>query len=152
MPNHVHLLVKQLEDGGITKFMQKVGAGYGGYFNRKYKRRGHVFQDRFRSVYIENDKQLMTIFNYIHVNPLSLFEPGWKEKGIKDIEKSIGFLENYKWSSYQDYIGKKNFVSVTERNLLTELMNDAGGCRKAVQNWLEYKQDLAKGNSLFLED
>ena len=151
MPNHIHLLIKQIEDGGISKFMQKVGGGYGRYFNDKYHRKGHVFQDTFKSVYIEDDKQLMTVFNYIHVNPLSLIEPGWKEKGIENLEKDIEFLENYKWSSYQDYIGKKNFSSVTERNFLLELWGGADKCRNAIQNWLEYKKDLIKGKNLFLE-
>lgn len=152
MPNHIHLLVKQIKDGGVSKFMQKVGIGLSKYFNKKYQRKGHVFQDAFKSVRVENDKQLMTVFNYIHVNPLSLYEPGWKEKGIIDINKSIEFLENYKWSSYQDYIGKKNFPSVTERNFLSESMSEAGGCRDAIKNWLEYKNNIAQNSSLFLEE
>lgn len=151
MPNHIHLLVRQSRDGGISKFMQKVGIGLGKYFNKKYERKGHVFQDAFKSVHIESDKQLMTVFNYIHVNPLSLVEPGWKEKGIKNLKKSIKFLEDYKWSSFQDYIGIKNFSSVTERNFLTDLMVDAGGCKKAIENWLEHKRDIINRNNLFLE-
>lgn len=93
--------------------MMKFGAGYGGYFNRKYHRKGHVFQQRFSAVHIEGEEQLKTVFVYIHTNPISLIEPNWKEKGIEEPEKVIEFLENYKWSSYQDYIGKKNFPSVT---------------------------------------
>lgn len=152
MPNHIHLLVKQIKDGGVSKFMQKVGIGLSKYFNKKYQRKGHVFQDAFKSVRVENDRQLMTVFNYIHVNPISLCEPGWKEKGIGDINKSIEFLENYKWSSYQDYIGKKNFPSVTERDFLFESMKDAGGCKEAVKNWLEYKNNITQNNGLFLEE
>lgn len=152
MPNHIHLLIQQIKDGGISRFMQKVGIGLSKYFNKKYQRKGHVFQDVFKSVHIENDSQLTTVFNYIHVNPLSLREPGWKEKGIKDINESIEFLENYKWSSYQDYIGKKNFSSVTERNFLSEYISDAGGCREAIKNWLEYKNNILQNSCLFLEE
>jgi putative transposase len=152
MPNHMHLLVRQMKEGGISKFMQKIGIGLSKYLNKKYERKGHVFQDVFRSVRIENDKQLITVFNYIHVNPLSLYEPGWKEKGISDINESIRFLENYKWSSYQDYIGKKNFPSVTERRFLAEFMDDADGCKNAIKNWLEYKNNITQSSSLFLEE
>lgn len=152
MPNHIHLLVKQIKDGGISKFMQKVGIGLSKYFNKKYQRKGHVFQDAFKSVHIEDDRQLMTVFNYIHVNPFSLYEPGWKEKGIENINKAIEFLENYKWSSYQDYIGKNNFPSVTERNFLSESMSEAGGCMEAIKNWLDYKNNIAQSSSLFLEE
>lgn len=151
MPNHIHLLVKQLKDDGISKFMQKVGIGLGKYFNKKYQRKGHVFQDAFKSVHIESDRQLVTIFNYIHVNPLSLIEPSWKEKGIKNIEESVEFVEDYKWSSYKDYIGINNFPSVTERKFFLEFLNGTDGCRNAVKDWLEYKKDLINSSNLFLE-
>jgi len=151
MPNHTHLLIKQIRDGGVSKFMQKVGGGYGRYFNKKYERKGHVFQDTFRSVAIRDDKQLLAVFNYIHINPLSISEPGWKEKGIKNIKKSIKFLEEYKWSSLQDYLGKKNFSSVTERKFLLETIGGAIKCKDAVKNWLEYKKSIIDNKNLFLE-
>ncbi|MCX6730198.1 MAG: transposase, partial [Candidatus Portnoybacteria bacterium] len=103
MPNHIHLLLKQIKDNGITKFMRKVGTGYAGYFNNKYKKRGHLFQGKFWATRVKTDGQLQTAFVYIHSNPISLVEPKWKEREIKDTEKTIKFLENYKWSSYLDY-------------------------------------------------
>ena len=151
MPNHIHLLLKQLKDGGISKFMRKVGAGYGRYFNSKYKRRGYVFQNSFRSVHIENDNQFSVIFNYIHSNPVSLVEPGWKEKGIKDSDKIFRFLEDYKWSSYKDYLGLNNFTSVTERNFMSDFMGGSEACRLAIIDWLEYKRKLDRSHNLLLE-
>ncbi|MFH0740191.1 MAG: transposase [bacterium] len=142
MPNHIHLLVRQLKDDGISKFMNKFG-GYAYYFNQKYQRRGHLFQDRFRSVHIKDDEQLKTAFVYVHTNPVSLVEPGWKEGGIKDLEKTKQFIENYKWSSYADYIGGKNFPSLTSRDLLLEVMEGIEGCKKFVNGWLEYKKSGA---------
>ena len=93
MPNHVHLLVKQIRDGGISKLMRKIGAGYGIYYNNKYKRRGHVFQGKYRIVHIENEEQLKTLFVYIHANPVSMMVPNWKEEGIKikKLEEVIKF-------------------------------------------------------------
>ena len=81
--------------------MRKVGTGYAKYFNGKYTRKGYVFQNRFRSIGIENDDQLRIIFNYIHANPVSLIEPGWKEKGVSKPENAAKFLKEYKWSSYK---------------------------------------------------
>jgi len=152
MPNHIHLLVKQLKDGGITKFMRKLGAGYGGYFNRKYDRKGYVFQNRFFSVHIENDDQLKIVFVYIHTNPLSFIEPKWKENGIKDPKKAIKFLENYKWSSYLDYIGKKNFPSVTERDFILQIMDGQQGCKDFVESWVRYKGEIKEFLELALEE
>ena len=151
MPNHIHLLVRQLVDGGISKFMRKIGAGYGIYYNNKYKRSGHVFQGKYRAVHIESDQQLLTVFVYIHANPVSLIIPGWKEKGIKNVNEAINFLENYKWSSYPDYLRNKNFPSLTSRDFLTETIGGVESCRELVNNWLEYKKELADFDKVAIE-
>ena len=151
MPNHIHLLVRQIKNDGITQFMRKVGTGYAAYFNEKYNRKGHLFQSRFRAVYIENDEQFKTVFVYIHTNPISLIESKWKEKGIYNPEKVIRFLENYKWSSYSDYIGRKNFPSVTRRDFLSEVMSGKDGCRKFVEDWVKYKKEVKDLKELALE-
>lgn len=152
MPNHIHLLLKQIKDNGISKFMQKVGGGYGRYFNDKYRRKGHVFQDTFKSVYIKNDNQLITVFSYIHANPLSILEPGYKEKGIKNLEEAIIFLEEkYRWSSFFDYIDKNNFSSVTDRDFLLNTLGGAEKCKDIMKNWVLYKKYLNDSSNLFLE-
>jgi len=151
MPNHFHLLLKQSKEEGIVKFMRKVGTGYAGYFNRKYNRKGHVFQNRFFSALIKNDEQLKNVFTYIHTNPISIIEPNWKERGIKDSGKTFRFLENYKWSSYPDYIRKNNFPSVTEREFMLKIIGGEEGCKDFIKNWIRYKKEIGKFSSLFLE-
>jgi putative transposase len=144
MPNHVHLLVRQNVDGGISKFMRKIGAGYGIYYNEKYERKGHIFQGNYKIVRIENQKQLVIVFIYIHTNPVALISPRWKELGIriKDLNKVINFLETYRWSSYSDYLQIKNFPSLTSREFLFEMMGGVKGCRKFVDDWLQHKKEL----------
>lgn len=151
MPNHIHLLLRQSKHHGITKFMVKVGSGYGGYFNRKHKRKGYVFQNRFSAVHIKNNEQLKTVFVYIHTNPLSLIEPRWREVGIKDPQKAIKFLENYKWSSYPDYIEKKNFPSVTDRDFILKAMDGGQNCKDFVEYWVKYKGEIKDFTELALE-
>lgn len=91
MPNHFHLLLKQLADGGITEFVSKLSNSYTKYYNTKYNRVGPLFQGEFKSVLMESDEQLIHVSRYIHLNPLvSLL--------VKD-------LNDYKWSSYLEYIG-----------------------------------------------
>jgi hypothetical protein len=139
MPNHIHLLVRQLVDNGISKFMQKMGSGYATYFKEKYnqKGKGHFFQNRFNAVRIEDNEQLRTVLVYIFTNPVALIEPGWKERGVASIEKSIVFLEQeYRWSSYWDCLGKKNFV--------LEILGGPEGCKKAVDGWIKYKGELRR--------
>lgn len=145
MPNHIHLLVKQLKEGGISKFMQKLG-GYAAYFKIRYgiRLKGHFFQDRFEAIHIKTDDQLRVVFVYIHTNPISLIEPKWKEQGIADPEKVIKFVENYKWSSYSDYIGRKNFPSLTERKFILEIMGGEDGCKDWVDGWIRHKGKIKK--------
>lgn len=151
MPNHIHLLLRQVKHNGITKFMSKVGTGYGRYFNKKYHRKGYVFQNRFSAIHIKNEAQLKVVFTYIHTNPTSLIEPKWKELGIKNPEEVIEFLENYKWSSYLDYIDKNNFPSVTEREFILKIIGGEHGCRDFIKSWIEHKKEMAKFSNLFLE-
>lgn len=145
MPNHIHLVVKQVKEGGVIKFMNKIGAGYACYFKRKYdiKEKGYFFQGRYNAVHIKTDEQLRTVFVYVHMNPISLIEPRWKEIGIEYIEKATKFLEEYKWSSYQDYIGKKNFPSVTDREIFLKIMGGEESCKKFVESWIKYKGKIS---------
>src|SRR3989344_3332667 len=106
MPNHFHFLVKEKAENGISKFMQKISTAYSMYFNKKYKRTGGLFEGKFKSQYIGIDRYLKYIFSYIHLNPIKLIEPGWKEKGIKNIKNAIKYLKTYQHSSYLDYLNE----------------------------------------------
>ena len=151
MPNHIHLLLKQVKENGISQFMQKVGTGYASYFNKKYKRKGHLF-NKFKAIHIKTNDQLKNVFVYIHCNPLSLIEPGWKERGVKNYKKAVNFLEKeYKWSSYFDYIGIKNFPSVTYREFLTNVMGDEMRCSEIVKSWIKHKKEMKDFGNVALE-
>lgn len=107
MPNHFHIVLRQKEEGGITKFCKKALTAYSMYFNAKYDHSGVLFQGRFKSSHIDNDAYFRWIFSYVHLNPLSLVEPGWEEKGVSDIAKARSFIRSYKPSSYFDYFCSK---------------------------------------------
>ncbi len=107
MLNHFHILVTEIEKGGISKFMQKVSTAYSMYYNKKYKRTGGLFEGKFKSEHINNDRYLKYLFSYIHLNPVKLIQNDWKEKGIRDKQQAVKYLQNYQHSSYLDYIGMK---------------------------------------------
>lgn len=136
MPNHFHLMVQQQTDGGITQFMRKLGTGYTNYFNIKYNRVGALFQGKFKAVLLERDAHLVHLPHYIHLNPLDLFMPEWREHRIKDIEKAMNFLRAYRWSSFPDYIGKNNFSSVSDRKFLTEYIGTPNAFLNATREWI----------------
>lgn len=137
MPNHFHLLLQQAANDGIIKFMQKIGTGYTMYFNQKYERVGPLFQGRFKAKLVDRESHFIHLPYYIHCNPLDLKFPGWREKEIKDHKKAMEFLEEYRWSSFPDYIGKKNFPSVTQREFLSEFFSGSEQYKKDTLAWLK---------------
>jgi len=151
MPNHFHLLFRQTRDGGISKIMRKIGAGYGIYYNNKYHRKGHLFQGKYHAVRIKDDKQLITAFVYIHTNPVAILFPGWKENGIRNFGEAVNYLENYRWSSYLDYLEEKNFPLLTNREFLTKELGGVNGCREFINDWLQSKKELADFDQVAIE-
>lgn len=122
MGNHFHLIVEEIQEGGITKFMRKLGVGYAKYFNNKYNRVGSLFQNVFKNVLVETERQLLYLLVYMNVlNPAEFVSPHWKEEGIKDIGKVLKFAEEYKWSSHLDYLGKRGSL-ILDRGVLAELL------------------------------
>jgi putative transposase len=138
MDNHFHLMVRQKTENGITEFMRKLGTGYTNYFNKKYDRSGSLFQGKFKSVNLNNNAHFLYLPIYIHLNPLDFNYPEWREGKIKNYKKAVDFLENYKWSSYVDYIGKKNFPSILSRDfLLDRFDNSTEKLKKETINWIK---------------
>lgn len=68
LPNHYHLILKQVSEGGIGEFLRRVGGGYTSYFNEKYKRSGSLFQGTFKRVHISNEEQMQYVFAYVNEN------------------------------------------------------------------------------------
>lgn len=103
MKNHYHLLLRQLRDDGIPRFMQKIGTGYTHYFNEKHLRSGVLFQGKYKHVQIVTDGQLRYVKQYIHLNPLDLYQPNWKDVGVSDPTEALLYLKHYRWSDCENY-------------------------------------------------
>ncbi len=113
MENHVHLLVNDPVGSSTSKFMQKLGITYAGYYNRKYDRSGHLFQDRFLSETVDDERYLLIVFRYILNNP--------QKAGICPASA-------YKWSSYhQFHASQANHNSIVDTSLIYTLI---GGYRE----------------------
>ncbi len=105
MPNHFHILLREKSEGGISRFMQKVGTAYAKYFNEKEERIGGLFVKPFRSKHIDSDAYLNRIIPYIHLNPAELYESGWKDGEVRDMHRLEKRLMEYHYSSLQDFEG-----------------------------------------------
>ena len=139
MPNHFHLIIREIREEGIPLFMQKLCSGYVTYFNKQCNRVGPLFQSRYKSVRIKENIHLATVFTYVHTNPAELIEPGWKDFHVKNLKATMKYLENYKWSSYQDYIGNSTFPTVTSREFFLNFYGSKKKCRQALEDWIKYK-------------
>ena len=151
MPNHFHLFLRQNADNGVIRFMQKLGTGYTMFFNQKYQRVGGLFQGRFKAVLIEKESHFLYLPHYIHLNPLDLYMPLWREKRITNPEKALKFLESYRWSSYPDHAGKKNFPSVISSNLFKKLFGTPKEYRESLREWI-WDMDLADLSDIAIEE
>lgn len=103
MPNHFHLLLKEITEGGITAFMQKLGTAYTMYFNAKNERVGNLFMRPFRSRHVGDDRYFQRVLEYIHCNPAELYEPGWKAGEVKNMRLLAKNLLDYPYSSLRSY-------------------------------------------------
>src|SRR3989344_9631462 len=137
MPNHYHLMIKPRSDAGLQLFMKKLNGGYTNYFNEKYERGGALFQGRYKAVSVKDESHFIHLPYYIHCNPLDLVAPEWRERELKNYDVAINFLEKYRWSSHLDYLGKKNFPSVTQREFLTKFFEGPQQYKKDSINWLK---------------
>ena len=116
MTNHIHLLIHEKEEP-ISNYIKRISSSYVYWFNQKYKRVGHLFQERFKSEAIETEEYFITVLRYIHQNPL--------KGGI------VNDMGNYRWSSYNEYIGRAIVTDVeyaldiygTDRLKATELFD-----------------------------
>lgn len=104
MPNHFHLIIEQCGEISISRLILQICTSYAMYINKKYKRVGYVFQDRFKAVLIESNTQLMWTSSYIHMN------------AVKD--KITKHPSEYLWSSYNYYIEKRNLPIINKELLL----------------------------------
>lgn len=142
LPNHFHLILEQVAENGIARFMHKIEMGYSRYFNKLYSRSGNLFQGSYKIVHIDNDAQRLYIPLYIHLNALDLLESekNWKERGIKNKNNAIKFLRNYKWSSLREYLGESP-IPFLSRDIFDELYNFPKEWEVAMEEWVSGELD-----------
>jgi Transposase and inactivated derivatives len=125
MNNHAHFIIDSC-GSDISKVMHRINLMYSRYYNRKYKRHGHLFQDRFKSKLINSDRYLINLSLYIHNNP-------------KDINKYKKFPEKYRFSSLGAYLNlRKEEFGIVDKTFISSLI--------AEDSYLACKRYLKKIN------
>lgn len=136
MPNHYHLLLNPRIENSIPRFMQKLNMGYARYFNERYERKGTLFESRYKSIVVKNEAHFIHLPYYIHLNSLDLKFPDWRNGKLRNYKAAIEFLNNYRWSSHLDYLGKNNFPSITQREFLLESFGGHQEYKQSINHWL----------------
>lgn len=124
MPNHFHLLLEYLTDGGITDYVGRVCNSFTKAFNERFKRRGPLWQGRFKAVLVADDQSFLQVSRYLHLNPLHSSHLRVKK------------LEEYPFSSYLEVIGKES-----------EALCDHSRLRELIPSPKEYKEFVLAGIS-----
>ena len=128
MPNHFHLLVKQLQDGGISEFFSKLSNSYTKYYNTKHTRVGPLLQGEFKAVLVESNEQFIHLSRYIHLNPIAALL-------VKD-------LKDFRWSSYEEYINNTQGICFKEEIL--NLFKTPQDYQQFVLDRVSYAQSLER--------
>ncbi|MEK7567832.1 MAG: transposase [Patescibacteria group bacterium] len=145
MPNHFHLMIREKSENGISRFMKKLLTGYSMYFNAKYERTGSLFESKFKARHVDTDEYLKYLFAYVHLNPVKLLEPTWKETGITKKYLAIDFLKKYQFSSYLDYLGVNRVVyKIINKDSFPGYFEKPKDFKEYVNWWLSLNRDENK--------
>ena len=134
MLDHYHLLIKVLRNNILSKYMSDVENSFSRYFNIKFKRKGPIWQSRFRSVEIKTDEQLLHVSRYIHLNPTTSY--------------LVDKPEDWEFSSYKDYINSDYYL----QKVLNEFtINSSLKYKKFCEDQIDYQRKLKEIKKLILE-
>ena len=103
MPNHAHLLLQEIREGGVSKFMQRLGCSMSNAFNQKYEEKGSIFQGAYKSRTVNTDSYLRYVLPYITVKNVFELFPGGLSSALKDFESAWQWASTYPFSSFQTH-------------------------------------------------
>ena len=132
MGNHIHLLLK-VDTEPLEQIMRRLCGSYVYWYNRKYQRVGYLFQDRFKSEVVENDRYFLTVLRYIHQNPL--------KAGL------VNSIEEYQWSSLVEYM---NIPKVVDSVFVLKLFD--GNSEKAQESFIQFCKVASDDKCLEIEE
>lgn len=157
--NHYHFSVVPNFEKAIPKYMQKLNGGFAKYFNLKYNRKDNLFRRPYKIIPIQSNLQLDAVTYYINIkNPLDVYQPNWREKGLRNQKEAFDFLKNYQLSSFPDLFGERNSKILAPQDKLEKYLgrkiNKNEASQAEFENFLKdyLQQKLISYNPLFLEE
>lgn len=140
MPNHYHFILRQIKEGGILNFIRLFTNSYSRYFNIKCKRRGGLFEGRFKAIRVETDSQLFHLSRYVHLNPYSSF-----------LVKDFSSLLRYPYSSLPEYIGTSK-TNLCNKEIILDQFLSPEAYKEFVFDQADYQRTLEEIKHQLLEE
>jgi len=124
VPNHFHLLLEEIREAGVSKFMQRLCGSMSAYFNAKYTERGSIFQGAYRSRTVSEDSHLRYLTFYIQVKNVLELYPGGLERAMKNFDRAWAWALQYRFSSLPAFVAYAD-TPITDSVLLRDLYPDS---------------------------
>ena len=140
MPNHYHLIVKQIGEDDLSEFMRSIMTTYVSYFNKKYERTGGLFQGVYKAILVESDDYLLHLSRYVHLNPL--------KPGVNPIRATKELVSAN--TSYADYLGLQKTSWIKTEIILGYFAGIEKSGLYAVQNYKAFIEDIMVDEGLYL--
>lgn len=138
LPNHYHILVTPIVDGGLSKFMLKLGTGYSMYFNKKYDRTGSLFEGSYKAKHTDSDEYLKYLFSYIHLNPVP--------RESRSLTTGFDTALNYPYSTLPVYLDHQpprvtlGIKEITDTELLSMYLPNHNAVKREMYDWLQFDE------------
>lgn len=141
MNNHYHLLLREEQEEGTSKFMHKLGTGYTHFFNRNHERSGSLFEGPFEAVHIQSDAQLEHVIRYLHFNEFDQHGIPWREGEVENWERALAILDADQHSSHGVYCGREQELPVVNLELAHSIFPNPEEYREFLRSWAQSEID-----------
>ena len=136
MPTHIHLVLKQINENGISTFVSNTLNSFTRYFNTAHKRKGPLWESEFKNVLVDTDEQLLQLTRYVHLNPVSA--------GL------VSSPEDWDYSSYRQYIGIRSEWEICDWHDVLNIQ--PAEYKRFVEDHISYQRSLSEIKRLLIEN
>jgi REP element-mobilizing transposase RayT len=152
MPNHFHLLLEEIQDGGVAKYMQRVCGSMSTHFNAKYEEKGSLFQGAYKGRTVSDDSYLRQVIPYIVVKNVFELYQGGLERAVGEFQNAWEWgVRHYTYSNLPELGGVRDWP-VTERGIVQELFPSPDALKRQAKEMLLSRKELRDTLSTLYED
>ena len=147
--NHYHFFLIPNIENALSILIGRLNNGFAKSFNLAHNRKDAVFGSRYKGIAVTTDRQSYAVSRYVSViNPLDVFQPRWREEGLKYQKEAFEFLKHYKFSSFPDRIGERNARILAPKEI-SDRYTFQRSSKKEIDEFLEFVKEFLRERSKF---